>query len=253
MKQQEDIRTVDMLGAGVIDSVGYAGSRSYLGSKAVSGAFQAIIAAMPAHDTYIETHLGSGAVMRAKPAALRSIGVDLDSRCLDRFDAGCHVELEHCSAHDFLQAFPIELAGRVLIYADPPYLHSVRTSRHRYRFEYTDADHVVLSDRLHAAVARGAMVMVSGYPSAMYDDLYAGWRTLEFQVMTRGGVRTEKLWMSFAADSAHWASYAGQNFTDRQRIKRKAQRWAENYRDLPAGERLAVLAALLYVEGVDHR
>jgi DNA adenine methylase len=35
---------------------------SYLGSKAASGAYQAIIAQMPAHDTYIETHLGTGIV-----------------------------------------------------------------------------------------------------------------------------------------------------------------------------------------------
>lgn len=42
---------------------------SYLGSKAASGAYQAIIAQMPPHDTYIETHLGSGVVMRAKPRA----------------------------------------------------------------------------------------------------------------------------------------------------------------------------------------
>jgi hypothetical protein len=33
---------------------------SYLGSKAASGAYQAIIALMPPHDTYIETHVGSG-------------------------------------------------------------------------------------------------------------------------------------------------------------------------------------------------
>ena len=30
----------------------------YLGSKAASGAYQAIIAQMPPHDLYIETHLG---------------------------------------------------------------------------------------------------------------------------------------------------------------------------------------------------
>ena len=36
---------------------------SYLGSKAASGVYQKIIAEMPPHDTYIETHLGSGAVM----------------------------------------------------------------------------------------------------------------------------------------------------------------------------------------------
>ena len=90
--------------------------------------------------------------------------------------------------------------------------------------------------------------MLSGYPSSLYDALLPDWRALEFQVMSRGGVRTEKLWLSFEANSAHWATFAGNNFTDRQRIKRKAKRWAENYRMLPAGERVAVLAALLECE-----
>jgi hypothetical protein len=67
--------------------------------------------------------------------------------------------------------------------------------------------------------------------------------------MTRGGVRTEKLWMNYEQDASHWASFAGVNFTDRQRIKRKANRWANNYKQLPSGERLAILAAILEVEG----
>ncbi|EQD26003.1 phage DNA methylase, partial [mine drainage metagenome] len=42
--------------------------------------------------------------------------------------------------------------------------------------------------------------------------------------------------------------YAGKNFTDRQRIKRKAENWGRRYRALPPGERLAVLSALMAVE-----
>ena len=67
--------------------------------------------------------------------------------------------------------------------------------------------------------------------------------------MTRGGPRTEKLWYNFDIDRRHWSSYAGKNFTDRQRIKRKAQRWAMKYRALPNEERLAVLAAIMEEEG----
>ena len=132
----------------------------------------------------------------------------------------------------------------MLLYADPPYLHSTRTSSQRYRHELTEGDHCALLERLRSVPAS---VILSGYPSAFYDALLPGWRSCEFQVMTRGGPRTEKLWFNFEPSAVHWASYAGVNFTDRQRIKRKAARWVENYRNLPAGERLAVLAALLSV------
>lgn len=222
----------------------------YLGAKSVSGAFQAIIAAMPPHDTYIETHLGSGAVMRAKPAAAASIGIDLDPEAISRFEPPYPVSLHAADCVAFLEAFDFSRAGRVLIYADPPYVLATRSSRARYRHDYTDADH----RRLIAALrALPAAVILSGYPSALYDELVGDWRSIRFQVMTRGGPRTEQLWFNFPAGDVAWASFAGRDFTDRQRIKRKAARWAANYRRLSAGERLAVLAALLAEQAIPPR
>jgi len=90
-----------------------------------------------------------------------------------------------------------------------------------------------------------ASVLLSGYPSALYDELLPDWPALEWQAMTRGGVRTEKLWRNFELDAAHWATFAGNSFTRRQQIKRKAATWANRYRALEPGERLAVLAAIL--------
>ena len=46
---------------------------AWYGSKATSGLCQPLIAAMPPHATYIETHLGGGAIMQRKPPALRNI------------------------------------------------------------------------------------------------------------------------------------------------------------------------------------
>ncbi len=42
--------------------------------------------------------------------------------------------------------------------------------------------------------------------------------------MTWGVPRTEKLWYNYDIDLAPWPTYAGKDFTDRQRIKRKAER-----------------------------
>jgi DNA adenine methylase len=220
----------------------------YLGSKAASGAFQAIIALMPPHDTYIELFAGSGAILLRKPSAARSIAVDLDPQCLSLIrTTRPDVECVNQEAGSFLDGFNYAGSGRILIYADPPYLHSTRTSTKRYRYEMTDAHHRALLVRLRSWAP--ASIIVSGYPSRLYDDLLSDWHTVEFQAMTRGGPRTEKLWLNFAPHgSVQWSSFAGANFTDRQRIKRKALRWAENYRALPAGERLAVLAALLEVD-----
>jgi len=216
---------------------------NYFGSKATSGLCQPIIALMPPHDTYIETHLGGGAIMKRKPAALHNIGIDIDPEPLRTFSCPYPVEKIHTCAHEFLAHYDYQ--GRELIYSDPPYLHHTRTSKRRYRFEYEEHDHLELLRLLKSVPYQ---VILSGYPSAVYDAHLSDWRSVQLQVMNQGGVRTEKLWLNFTPDRVHWPSYAGKNFTDRQRIKRKAASWGRRYQALPRAERLAVLSALMAVE-----
>ena len=216
---------------------------NWFGSKATSGLCQPIIALMPPHDTYIETHLGGGAIMKRKPAARHNIGIDLDARALERFQCDYPLEKIHGCAHRFLAEYPF--TGRELVYSDPPYLQHTRTSPRRYRFDYQERDHIELLTLLGRLPCP---VILSGYPSVLYDEWLVDWQALELQVMNQAGVRTEKLWFNFTPQRLFWAGYAGKNFTDRQRIKRKAENWAKRYRDLPAAERLAVLAGLMAVE-----
>ena len=216
---------------------------AWFGSKATTGLCQAIVSLMPPHSAYLETHLGGGAIMKRKPPALRNIGIDLNARSIRTFSCDHEVELVHGCAHRFLSDFDFE--GRELVYSDPPYVQSTRRSGRRYRFDYTDADHVALLGILKSLPCQ---VMVSGYPSRLYDEHLAGWHALEVQVNNQSCVVTEKLWFNFEPGRPHWHSCAGRNFTDRQRIKRNAESWARRYRAMPPGERLAVLAAVLAVE-----
>ena len=216
---------------------------AYFGSKATSGLCQAIIALMPPHETYIETHLGGGAIMKRKPPALRNIGIDLDERALRRFECGYPLERVLGCAHRFLGSFDYQ--GRELVYCDPPYLHATRSSGRRYRFDYEDRDHLQLLQLLKTLPCP---VILSGYPSGLYDQQLSGWQSLSVQVMNQAGVRTEKLWLNFRPDRVHWTRYAGRNHTHRQTIKRRAESWARRYAAMPPAERLAVLSGLMAVE-----
>ncbi len=216
---------------------------AYFGSKATAGLCQPLIALMPPHAVYIETHLGGGAIMKRKPAALRNIGIDLNERAVASFHCDYPVELVHGCCHRFLSQYPFD--GTELVYSDPPYLHGTRKSKRRYRFDYEDTDHEAL---LGLLTGLPCAVMVSGYPSALYDELLAGWRSVSLQVMNQAGVVTEKVWFNFAPDRVHWASCAGRNFTHRQSVKRKAASWGRRYQAMPPAERLAVLAAMMAAE-----
>ncbi|MDN5872395.1 MAG: DNA methylase [Nitrococcus sp.] len=181
--------------------------------------------------------------MKRKPPALRNIGIDRNVRTLAKFECDYPVELVHGCAHRFLAEYPFQ--GRELIYSDPPYLHSARSSPRRYRFDYEEQDHVELLSLLKSL---SCPVIVSGYPSRLYEELLCGWQSIELQVMNQAGVRTEKLWFNFMLDRVHWSRYAGKNRTERQRIKRKAANWGRLYHALPPGERLAILSNLMAVE-----
>ena len=216
---------------------------SYFGSKATSGLCQAIISLMPPHATYIETHLGGGAIMKRKPPALNTIGIDIDPKATDRFECNYRIELITGCAHQFLAKY--DFRGDELVYSDPPYLTHTRTSQRRYRFDYEEHDHRALLKLLKKLPCN---VILSGYPSTLYDEMLREWDRLELQVMNQAGVRTEKLWFNFSPDRVFWASYAGRNFTHRQSIKRKAANWGKRYQAMPRAERLAVMAAIMAVE-----
>lgn len=217
------------------------------GSKGASGAYQAIIALMPPHDTYLEPFVGSGAILRRKVPARRSFAVDLSRAAVEALPTE-YPQLERLvgDAFEFLARFDWSAHGRVMVYVDPPYLHSTRSSKARYEHELSDSQHLELLALLRRCPG---YVILSGYPSALYDQGLVGWNTREFQVMSRGGPRTEKLWFNFEPSAVHWAKFAGKNFTDRQRIKRKAATWAARYKAMPPGERMAVLAAMLETSG----
>lgn len=92
--------------------------------------------------------------------------------------------------------------SEALVYADPPYLHSTRSkgATKIYGVEMTDADHRQLADVLHDCQAK---VVLSGYPSALYDELYGRWRRVEFDIANHaaGGRKKarqrECLWLNF--------------------------------------------------------
>lgn len=88
---------------------------------------------------------------------------------------------------------------QALHYVDPPYLHATRKKRqHRnYTHEMTNEDHRELAEVLKGLKG---MVVLSGYPSELYDGLYKGWKTISIKALADGAKeRTEVLWFNQAA------------------------------------------------------
>lgn len=112
------------------------------------------------------------------------------------------VVIENRDAVDVVQQHD---SPTTLHYVDPPYVHSTRSDKkrgsatgHEYKFEMSDDDHRRLAAVLHGLKG---MVVLSGYPSTLYDELYGDWARIERPALADGArPRTEVLWLNQAAD-----------------------------------------------------
>jgi DNA adenine methylase len=93
-----------------------------------------------------------------------------------------------------------EDAPNTLFYCDPPYLHTTRKATAAYAFEMTESDHQELLDVLRQCKGK---VMLSGYPSKLYDDALTGWNRHTFDLPNHAANgkekrrETEVLWCNF--------------------------------------------------------
>jgi DNA adenine methylase len=112
--------------------------------------------------------------LRAAVARLKSVQIESDTaiNCIKRFDT-----------------------PETLFYVDPPYLFETRHSNeHRYAHEMSNDEHVALGQVLKQVQG---MVIISGYSSALYDELFAGWRCIQKTTTTNGNNEAiECLWIS---------------------------------------------------------
>lgn len=234
----------------------------YPGAKNGAGVYQTIINLMPPHDVYIEPFLGGGAILRQKRPARLNIGVDLDAAVIARFndeaadtakshdptgstatngDARSRFQFRRSDGLAFLRSYPF--TGSELVYCDPPYMHETRGRTDLCRYEMDDRQHAALLDIIKALPCR---VMISGYWMKRYAAALKKWNSASFEAMTRAGrTATEWLWFNFPEPVAlHDYRYLGEDFRERERIKRKKQRWVNRLRIMPTLERRALLNAI---------
>lgn len=218
---------------------------SYKGGKNGSGTYQKIINQIPPHARFIEAFCGSAAITRYKRPAASTICVDSDPQVVDMVQAlrvpGLTVVCD--DATSYLQHFKwLAPKGGEFVYVDPPYLGETRSYKKPiYRHEMMDEEsHARLLAVLKSLPCN---VMISGYWSELYERELEGWRSISFEAVTRGGwMATEYCWMNYPEPlELHDYRYLGENYRERERIKRLQSRWRRRLADMPKLERMALI------------
>jgi len=248
----------------------------YPGGKNAAGVYHAIINQMPKHRVYIEPFLGSGAILRYKRPADTQWACEITPDVYQAFDGGDqygrparlvdsfgHPEqrifasrenpdlwVHRVDALKFLREFSFQgERDHYLIYCDPPYLREMRSTNARiYSKDFSGwFEHEEL---LALIQLLNANVMISGYDHPLYNGRLEGWRKVTYTGVTRGGARTEVLWMNFPEpDELHDYRYLGNGYRDRENIKRQQKRWTDKLRSMPLQKRYALMAAIEEVRG----
>lgn len=122
------------------------------------------------------------------PENLRAIVKRIQGVVVERRPA-----MEVCTQHD---------SDDTLFYLDPPYMPETRSDKsrrsggayHAYAHEMTEGDHQVF---LAAAQTLAGAVVISGYPTALYDKALEGWHRVTCSALADGAAkRTEVLWIN---------------------------------------------------------
>ncbi len=104
------------------------------------------------------------------------------------------VQIENAPAIEVIQRYD---TPDTVFYLDPPYVHETRGDVAAYGFEMTDQGHIELAGILKQIRGRA---ILSGYRTALYDDLYAKWRRVDAEERICHSVRKprqESVWMNF--------------------------------------------------------
>lgn len=218
----------------------------YNGGKNHKVAFQTIINQMPPHKIYIEPFLGSGAIIRNKLPAEVNIGIEIDQAVINNFHSGetsGYIVINSCSI-SCLKLICATAGADTLIYADPPYPKCSRRSQEDiYNYELTDDDHRQILSSFRSSKAK---IIVSTLANEIYSSALANWRVVGFNNPTRVGIQKELLYCNFPEPTAlHDYSFLGKDKTDKQRIRRKIDRWSDNLKGLPLYERQAIIQQII--------
>lgn len=181
--------------------------------------------------------------MRNKRPARSNIGIEIDPEVVEMWTKEHPIgfELIHDNAINCLNNY--RFTGKELVYCDPPYLRETRKKSGRlYKYDYSREHHIELLEILKSLPCK---VMISGYETSLYKESLKGWYTHCFQAVCHHGVATQWLWMNYSAPvELHDYRYLGNNFRERERIKRKSKRWVERLQTMPILERQALLSAI---------
>lgn len=169
---------------------------------------------------------------------------DIDKNVIDKVIYAADEKVTTMNT-DFSQVFnKYSKEPDTVFFCDPPYKMETRSYKGKlYKYDWNDEQH---SRFLKFVIRIKQPVIITHYPCPEYDKMLKKWRQITYRAMTRAGIRDERLYMNFTPPPLlQCYKHVGENFTDRQRIKRKVERAIAGLYKEKQKERAAILSSII--------
>lgn len=215
---------------------------NYTGNKDFSNVIHFLINRLPKSERYFSLFFGGGGLEKsAYTAAALFICAEKNPAC-KQFEVPGVATIEYNDYQDLIEDNVFTRSD--FIFADPPYMFSSRTTgRKYYKYEFSHQDHITFLEHIQNLDAN---IMITHPECDLYDGELYGWSKEPFNYMTRRGMFKDCVYKNFQAADIELLNYdcLGEDFTDRQRIKRQRQNIVNKFAGLDNHVRAAIVREL---------
>ena len=198
-----------------------------------NGVWQRLINEIPPHDTFVALCMGKSKVLEKIRPATHTLGVDTSAFILDLIQQTVtdrSIELHKDSCIRFLKSYRWNPDSRYVIFIDPPSLA-----------QPSDFPHMELLGLLASLQGQfpNLYFLVYHPDNPIYNEVLSGWRKVTFS--QRMGTHAIYASQPIVKGRLHDYRYVGNNWQDRDALKKAVTRWVNTFTGMVEAEREAML------------
>lgn len=216
--------------------------RKYVGNKDFSNVIHFLINRLPKSNNYYSLFFGSGGLEQSDyTREAFFVCAEKDPDCKDYLFSSTAIIKYNCykkliednvfTAEDF-------------IFADPPYIFSTRNSGSKYyKFEFDSRSHI---EFLNYMISLNCKIMITHPECDLYNENLKGWSKEPFEYRGRNSWIKDCVYTNYNQSDIELLNFdaLGEDFTDRQRIKRQRKNIVNKFINLDPLIRKAVIRDL---------
>ncbi|MBP0902403.1 DNA adenine methylase [Mariniflexile gromovii] len=213
--------------------------KKYIGNKNVPGVIEFLINRVPKSERYFSFFTGGAGLENS--VYTRDVYFTCSEK--DKSLHGIHKGFYYNDYRSVIEDNVFTSAD--FIFCDPPYLLKTRKSKKKlYKYDWETPEHIEFLNYIMGL--KKPRIMITHPKCELYDQQLKDWSIEEFEYMTRSGIFKDGLYTNYNAADIELITYEclGDNFIERQAIKRQRKNIVNKFKNMDCKKRHAIIEEL---------